>query len=398
MTCSKCGSLLKIKEELAGTQGKCPKCKTPFVVPQVGEAEPAVPVGVSGETAEGGPATTTEAPLPPARSAAEAPEKPRPADRKPAPAAPPAAGSAGKTSEPPPAKSPAAAPPAATAESASAPPAKAAAAQGDDFDPVAFLMTEGAARPKPAPPPQPPRPEPPARRPWGSKPDAGDKLELSDEETEVPGRPETAVPPARGGRSAADMAGAMLSGAATTSSSARDLLARTAQEGRSRAGQMPAESREPRIDIKGELIEVGRQYGHYVVGVIVLCVGLFLMTSRMFNDPLPLPPLARVSGVLKLDGKPLSNVEIFMTPLGSREDPKLIPRDASALTGEDGAFDMLYMPAERIRGAVIGKNRVWVRPVNLEDFTKIPPQFQDRATSPLIKDVKESNPLMELNL
>ena len=32
-TCSGCGSLLKIKEELAGTDGKCPKCKTEFVVP-----------------------------------------------------------------------------------------------------------------------------------------------------------------------------------------------------------------------------------------------------------------------------------------------------------------------------------------------------------------------------
>lgn len=33
-TCSDCQSVLKIKDEKAGTNAKCPKCKTPFVVPQ----------------------------------------------------------------------------------------------------------------------------------------------------------------------------------------------------------------------------------------------------------------------------------------------------------------------------------------------------------------------------
>ena len=32
-TCAECASVLKIKDEKAGTNGKCPKCKTEFVVP-----------------------------------------------------------------------------------------------------------------------------------------------------------------------------------------------------------------------------------------------------------------------------------------------------------------------------------------------------------------------------
>ena len=32
-TCSECASVLKIKDELAGTPARCPKCKTKFVVP-----------------------------------------------------------------------------------------------------------------------------------------------------------------------------------------------------------------------------------------------------------------------------------------------------------------------------------------------------------------------------
>lgn len=35
--CDSCGSVLNIKDEKAGTQGKCPKCKTPFLVPNLQE-------------------------------------------------------------------------------------------------------------------------------------------------------------------------------------------------------------------------------------------------------------------------------------------------------------------------------------------------------------------------
>lgn len=38
--CAECGSSMKIKDELAGTQGKCPKCKTEFTVPEPDEKEP----------------------------------------------------------------------------------------------------------------------------------------------------------------------------------------------------------------------------------------------------------------------------------------------------------------------------------------------------------------------
>ncbi|MCA9087668.1 MAG: hypothetical protein KDA90_03425 [Planctomycetaceae bacterium] len=36
--CEGCGSVLKIKDELAGTDGKCPKCKRKFVVPEPDDA------------------------------------------------------------------------------------------------------------------------------------------------------------------------------------------------------------------------------------------------------------------------------------------------------------------------------------------------------------------------
>ena len=33
--CEECESVLKVRDELAGTDGKCPKCNTVFVVPQL---------------------------------------------------------------------------------------------------------------------------------------------------------------------------------------------------------------------------------------------------------------------------------------------------------------------------------------------------------------------------
>ena len=39
--CEGCGAVLKIKDELAGTDGKCPKCKAEFIIPEPeGSAEP----------------------------------------------------------------------------------------------------------------------------------------------------------------------------------------------------------------------------------------------------------------------------------------------------------------------------------------------------------------------
>lgn len=91
-TCDECGSVLKIKDELAGTDGKCPKCKKPFVVPS------------------------------PEASEAEPPQKPSPVEVKPA------------------------TPARATAPAAPAKPTK-RPADDDEFDPVSFLMEKPKKRP-----------------------------------------------------------------------------------------------------------------------------------------------------------------------------------------------------------------------------------------------------------
>ena len=49
--CGECGAAMTIKDELAWTKGKCPKCKTAFQVPGSASATPAPPAEISEEDA-----------------------------------------------------------------------------------------------------------------------------------------------------------------------------------------------------------------------------------------------------------------------------------------------------------------------------------------------------------
>src|SRR5690349_7662006 len=60
-TCAECGAVLNIKDELAGTQGHCPRCQVEFTVPvaegsTVVETKPAAVAGESSAQAQPRPA------------------------------------------------------------------------------------------------------------------------------------------------------------------------------------------------------------------------------------------------------------------------------------------------------------------------------------------------------
>lgn len=87
--CQDCGSVLKIKDELAGSDGRCPKCKREFVVPEAGNGEQSAAVAA--------PAAEDDADFDPvaflmdgggAPSAPPAPAPSASASRRPSPAGP----------------------------------------------------------------------------------------------------------------------------------------------------------------------------------------------------------------------------------------------------------------------------------------------------------------------
>jgi len=470
VTCQKCGVVLKVKDELAGTKGKCPACRGTLQVPTLEEAAQAAaaplaatetaPASAVGDTGalkvptKAKPAKAAAAEQPPAHEADGAAsnhapaEAPAPARMEAPPLAPPVPPSESVTDDltetngeaPPPAaaksrlkmpetddtpapkaEKPQAAPApklrmSETDAEESAPPAekpkteaaskaradsKPAAAESqppqappaepekakDEFDLDSFLM-EG-----PKPKTLPPIPaEGPAKKGPPGRPGSGRRLSMSDDETNVSGPSETLPPPNRGRTSAADSAMAALAGGSGTASSAKDLLARASNEGRSRASQMPDQPRE-RFDYAGALKTIGKEYGFHVLGTIVLCVVLYTGMSYMMGEGSDLPPLARVSGKVTLKGQGVPGVVVNFMPIGAKDnkdgEKKLkrgAPRVATALTDQDGNYELMYM--EGVPGAVVGQNRVWIDPFSPENFKKIPGQWQSAGTSGEIREVK----------
>ena len=305
--CDSCGSTLNIKEELAGTDGKCPKCKTPFTVPQPSSAPEKQP-----EKSD--------------KSAKSAGKKPARAKKK----------RAGRAD--------------------------------DDFDPMAVLMGDGpseapavAEERQPASPPLSDE-EMPA--------DLDLELSFDEDADEPPPKKakqkrkrvqfdsddEIGVDPSG---SAAATAGSMLSAGA--SAGAKDLLTKTMEESRARASRV--EEDEPRRDgptIQDYLRELGPKGGAAVGGVLVAAVLLYYLAKGMYGGGMDLPDLGRVYGTVTLDGVPLPGAKISFTPtdrdltVQGKERQRL--RTATAITDDEGYYELLY--AEGIRGAPITEHRV----------------------------------------
>lgn len=299
-TCQNCGSKLNIKEELAGTEGKCPKCKTVFQVP----------------------APAAEKSANPSPPAAEAPtDAPR--------AAPPAK-----------AKMPA------RPGGKSAPP-------DADFDPVEFLMQDDAAAGA--------RKATPLS---DDEIPAALELEVSDDDPpRRRGRPRRRVnldaEEDMSYGSASVSAGAMLSGGASAGA-ARDLLTRTVEESRARAATLGEEQdREPSaaLMIARELLIRGLPG---LLGIAILAYGFYLFVNSLVGGGIELPDLGKVSGTITLDGKPLAGATILFNPIESEfaisETRSIQTRSSTGVTDEDGRYELIYM--EGVPGAVVGEHRV----------------------------------------
>jgi hypothetical protein len=131
-------------------------------------------------------------------------------------------------------------------------------------------------------------------------------------------------------------------------------------------------------------------------------VFLYWMMDRMFADKLNLPKLARAHGKVTVGGAPLVGVSVVFTPLGVKDGEVFKgksserPRDAMGLTNDEGEYEIMYLPEDGISGAVVGKNRVWLKPETPADYKKVPPQYLSPNTSDKIEEVKPGG--LELNL
>ncbi len=329
-TCDKCGSVLKIKDELAGTDGKCPKCKTRFVVPQPGTE---APVGEVPSEVASDPQLATL----PAEVAFIAPE------------------------------SPALAQPAVKATTKPTPKANQKPVVDEDFDPVSFLMEGPKKRPMLDADPAPSAPSPMAGGRSG-----GGGFSLDDDDSPVIDPP---VPTRKWGAkkemSAADAADRSLGG---SKNAAKDLLARSMEESRIRAAQMPEEQPRFNFDVMGFIREVGVKGLGTVAGVVFGFLGLYWLMTSMVSTKVKLPALGFVSGTVTIGGKPTAGVKVYFSPLEleiNGADAKQRARDSIGITDAEGHF-VLYYNAD-IQGVKQGPCRVWMEP--FDPAVVIPPNF-----------------------
>ena len=295
-TCAGCGSLLKIKDDLAGTDGKCPKCKTEFVVPDLAsddDSSDRVPV-VASESA----------------GAHEKHDNPK--------------NSADKPTETPAVKTVAK--------------AKKLAGAGDDFDPADFLMGDGPRSSTPAFEDIEPDEEP-ARRNTNVSPSKKPSSKSS-----IP----TAAPTPGAGSGI------------SASAHAKEMMMKAMDESRAHAGDAPEEEKRPGFDFAGFFREFGLKGGAAVLFGIILTCGLYMFFDRMMGSRLKLPPLGYVTGIVSLDGTPLAGATIYFAPLepGMADAKKERTRTSMAITDDKGHYKMIYI--ESTEGVAIGKCRVWL--------------------------------------
>lgn len=311
--CDTCGSTLNIKDELAGTAGKCPKCKSAFTVPTPAAAE-----APTRRVADAGNATVS----PPARRSAKRPLK-----------------SAGRKS-----------------------------AADDDFDPMAVLMGD---EPSPAAKSGRGRPASPPLSDDEIPADVEFELEIGGDSDEEPAPSKKAKKRKRVQfdddddfdaslpNSAAASAGAMLGGA---SAGAKDLLTRTMEESRARASRIDEDEddRHRGPGLKDYLREYGLQATGIVLAFVLATWGLYHLANAMYGGGMPLPELGRVYGVVLLDGQPLGGAKVRFTPsdrdLSVDGKGRHRYRASTATTDEDGYYDLYY--SEDVRGAAVTEHRV----------------------------------------
>jgi hypothetical protein len=360
-TCVKCGSVLKIQEDRIGKEKHCPKCKTTFVVPAPEDA--VEPASVSAEDEQ-----------------AAAPEKPAPA---PAPEKVAAAN----------AKSAAIAAPAGEPDAGDA-----------DFDPVAFLMTEGGSAPekgqaKRAVAAASEQPDLKAARGGGGRPAA---YVASDEpDVRVGGPRKTAArgddddsaaellnrkPKRAPAASAAQTADEMLRVNASTN--AKELLTKTMEESRIRAAQMPEERRAPGVDYKETARELGLRFAPAVLGAGLLILFAYWFGNKMAGGGPELPPLASVSGKVTKAGEPLVDAYVSFTPVDTQAGA------GTAYTDENGDYELKY--TEGVNGAVVGKNRVEVSKIGPNGREMVPAKTMYGQGSNVIEVVEEGSQTIDI--
>ncbi|MBC7817944.1 MAG: hypothetical protein IAG10_13720 [Planctomycetaceae bacterium] len=348
--CEQCGSVLKIKNDLAGKPGKCPKCKTAFTVPAPdGEADS------SGEIAATGTSDDAEPML-------------------------------------------------ATTKSGSA---------NEDFDLDAFLLDDDGAKPKTVKTgSSKPRQEDERSDETDSGADGQAKKAKKDQEgegfsirrgpdapdkrpkhTSVPGQgdeevDEPSIPSRRPPGTNPN---------APASNIASDLLSKSAKKGKKASWNEvgPEKREEDQYDWEGMRREVLKKFLPIVIGGVVLCWGLFKLVNSSMGSRTFVPPLGQVTGTLTINAKPLVGAEVWFHPENKtieKDGKKHQVTSSMGITDATGRYELTYIGDSK--GAVVGTCRVQITAAGRQDVAS--QYLGSKATA--TQTVKKGKQIIDLEL
>ncbi len=301
--CPECESVLKIKDDMAGTKARCPKCKTPFVVPNT-SAKPS-----PDQTA------STEDPL------EDLVDMPREIT------------AVVKFDSP------------------------------DEFDPMDALAGSQPAMTAIESPPEDEAPKPSVaelmREHEATLANKRKKREKKSKST--------------GGLEAAAGAASMM-----TAGTASDALNRNYDQKRGKASEPAPLTREERRQQEQQqaMKEFAIRGGASLAGLAVV---LFFFMKWWFSASLP--DLSYVSGVVTLNGQPLTNVEVTFSRQAPKDGTDTM-KDASAtsagFTNAQGEYTLKYDAQQGIEGVLPGRHKVHI--VNTGGISYVlPPQMKEQV-------------------
>lgn len=157
------------------------------------------------------------------------------------------------------------------------------------------------------------------------------------------------------------------------------------------------EARQREIDAKAgfDFAQFFREFGlrglGLIVGGVVGSMGLYYIADRAFSSSLKLPKLGYVRGVVKLDGQPLPGAMVTFAPaeteLAGTKRERI--RSSVGVADDNGQFRMMYIPSDHIEGVAVGKCRVWVTHVGPRGRNDVPDEWSEGGMT--VREVTAGN-------
>ena len=371
-TCTQCSSVLKIKDELAGTNGRCPKCKIEFVVPAVdseaipGSAE--LGKNKSDENGSSEPISKDDSAVPW--------QQPTDADLDSPPLI--AMTSDDERESLPMLVMQAEEEPDAPSSQVVKQATKTASPKSvvsEPFDPATFLIAE---------------PPKAGRAPYPSSP-----IKVPDDEHDA-SRNDGDLPSGRGKKPSRQEAASTSEASPLDHVKLAKQMMQAMKESNTQAAAQREDESNPGFDFVGMFREIGLKGGGGLALVLAVAFGLYTFSDYVMGGNLKLPKLGHVSGIVSLDGTPLAGAIVYFAPqeaviVGSKRDRA---RTSIGVTDAKGHYKMQYLGG--VDGVAVGKCRVWINLTPPSSEQAIPAEFGEGSM--LAKDVVAGNQVIPFDM